>query len=176
VGALNDSRPAQATRLYDAVFAATEKLNRDKKELGVLVVISDGVDTASQHSYEQISQILARSDILIYSIALLGGPPDTLAGFGTQVLSNLATLTGGAFYPPLGEKEISAACTIISRKLRSQYVIGYYPTALKRDGKWHKIRVEVKPREITDGSNPTSQTERQTLSARTRSGYFAPRD
>jgi Ca-activated chloride channel family protein len=176
VEALNNSKRGGETRLYDAVYAATEKVNRDNKELGVLIVISDGMDTASDHSFDQVHKILGRCDILLYSVALLGGPADSLAGFGTEVLSSLTLRTGGAFYSPLSEKEISAAAAIISEELRSQYVIGYYPTGLKRDGKWHNVRVEVRPLEIKDGTKPNSSIQHRTLSARTRRGYFAPRD
>jgi Ca-activated chloride channel family protein len=31
----------------------------------------------------------------------------------------------------------------IALELRRQYSIGYYPTDLKQDGKWHKIKVRV---------------------------------
>jgi Ca-activated chloride channel family protein len=75
--ALGTLRAGNNTALYDAVYlAANEKL---KNETGrkVMVVISDGADTASKVRKEEAIEAAQKGDVLIYGIGVLSGPGDT---------------------------------------------------------------------------------------------------
>jgi Ca-activated chloride channel family protein len=164
------------TTLFDAIFSSTEKMNREKASEPVLVVVSDGADTASQHSWPEVRQSLGRSNLIVYAIGMLDGSSDPNDEFGRRGLSQMAALTGGVFYSPLGAKATADAFSDIARELRSQYVIGYYPEDFKRDGKWRKVGVEVTSPDLNDPAKVNASSKPQALSARTRTGYFAPRD
>lgn len=70
----------------------------------------------------------------------------------------LAERTGGRKYAVRSLNDLTGAYKQVADDLRSQYSIGYYPTNDAHDGRWRKIRVEVK------GGG----------SVRARSGYWSP--
>src|SRR5207244_1349906 len=70
----------------------------------------------------------------------------------------LTSQSGGRVYPCKRLSEIEPAYTQIAAELRTQYSLGYYPTNEKRNGKWRKLRIEVK---------------RPGLEAKTKPGYRA---
>jgi hypothetical protein len=79
------------------------------------------------------------------------------------------------YFPP-GVKEADAAFGRIAMEVRHQYVIGFYPINTKRDGKWHKVKVEVKPVEAKNEAKPDAPPRTINLKTRTRAGYYARRD
>jgi Ca-activated chloride channel homolog len=83
---------------------------------------------------------------------------------GLEILEWLARFTGGRAFFPRNDEEMVDAAASIALELRRQYSIGYYPTDLKQDGKWHKIKIRV-----------NSLPGRARLSARAREGYYASR-
>ena len=66
-----------------------------------------------------------------------------MATSGASVARKMADETGGREVEVRNDKNLEAAFNLISEELRSQYVIGYYPTNVKRDGTFRKIKVEV---------------------------------
>ncbi|MBS1809357.1 MAG: VWA domain-containing protein [Acidobacteria bacterium] len=62
--------------------------------------------------------------------------------------------SGGRVYPCKRLAEIEPAYTQIAAELRTQYSIGYYPSNEKRDGKWRKLRVEIKRPGLEAKSKP----------------------
>ena len=91
-----------------------------------------------------------------------GGAGSTLDLQGQSILEEIAQVTGGKAFFPRSAAELEDATTRIALELRHQYSIGYTPTNIKRDGRWHKIRVDVKP--------PRGLPK---LSVRTKEGYYA---
>jgi VWFA-related protein len=84
-------------------------------------------------------------------------------------LRAFAEATGGqAFYPRFPTEYIDIYDNI-SKQLRNQYSIAFVPTNVKRDGKFHKLRVEVPDLDMNkDG-------KKDGLKARHKKGYFAPK-
>ena len=80
-----------------------------------------------------------RSDAVIHVLLIA----DRMATFGTGpgVARRMADDTGGRVIDVHNEKSLEKAFDEISEELRSQYVLGYYPTNLKRDGTFRKIQV-----------------------------------
>ncbi len=65
-------------------------------------------------------------------------------------------------YFPNSVHQVESLCKQIAHEIRSQYVLGYYPTNRERDGSFRSVRVEVDPPRGFDK-----------LYVRTRAGYYA---
>ena len=64
---------------------------------------------------------------------------------GPLLLDNVSSATGGRLFRVDDVDEMSDIAEKISTELRNQYVIGYKPKNLSRDGKWRKVKVKVNP-------------------------------
>ncbi len=147
------------TAIYDAVAAGLDHLKKGNRDKRVLIVISDGADNASKHKKEQILAMVARSDAIIYSIALFDeGDPDQRFG----VLKQLAKAAGGETFLPESMKDVVPICERIAHDIRSQYTLAYVPTNRKQDGTYRTVQVKA------------SAPGRGRVSVRTRAGYYAP--
>lgn len=68
---------------------------------------------------------------------------DNLYGEADQQMQLLTARTGGRVFQAETYETTRTAFASIADELRNQYVIGYYPTVERRDGKFHKLKVEV---------------------------------
>lgn len=82
---------------------------------------------------------------------------------GPTTLVNLGKFSGGQGFVLDNPADLPDLTGKISRELRTQYEISYYPSKQAHNGQWRKVRVKVK---APPGAPP--------LEARTRSGYDAP--
>ena len=172
---LNNIRPIGPTRLYDALYESIEKLKNSTYYRKVIVVLSDGEDNSSQHKLGEIRQLLAQTGVIVYSVGV-ADPQFALLEAGREILLELSRLSGGACYLPSKVAEIRDSLISIAVELANQYQISYFPTDSRRDGRWHKVRVEVEPLETNDPTKPNAKPKRLPLSARSRAGYYAPHD
>src|SRR5262249_5025205 len=69
-GRLDNVRPTGGTAIYDALIAAAPLFDRRVNTRAALVVISDGADTASDHTLQQARDVLRRTDPFVYAIAI----------------------------------------------------------------------------------------------------------
>lgn len=153
--------PGGKTAFHDAVVAGLEHLEEASHQKRVLVVLSDGEDNASQHSEDAMVQRAIRSDALIYTVSTA----DLGAKVGKpRLLRKLAEVSGGVNYEPERETEVVEAFQEIAANIRRGYSIGYVPTNSTHDGRYRRVKVQVR----TPGRND--------LKVRARDGYLAPRD
>jgi Ca-activated chloride channel homolog len=157
-----------STSLYNAVYIALKELAKTipGEPLGdprrrAIIVLSDGEDTSSLVSFEQVLDVAARSDTSIYAIGLLGRDPSGIrrAQDAEFVLRRLAQQTGGRAFFRADAKELSGVYGEIRAELSNQYVLAYESNNARRDGQFRRIAVRV---------------ERPGVVARTRPGYYAP--
>jgi Ca-activated chloride channel family protein len=145
-----------ATALYDAILLGSEGLGR-KDGRRVLVLVSDGGDTAKSTTYQQALESALRHEVMIYSI--IDVPIEASAGRdlgGEHALITLAEQTGGkSFYVSAGG--LDKAFAQVSDDLRTQYLIGYYPHNQEPGRIFHRIDVTV-PRAATDDFNIRHKT------------------
>ena len=136
-----------STALYDAAYIAVEKVQQGRHSKKALLIISDGQDNNSRYTYKELRNRVKEADAQIYAIGITDPASDSLAGFGRSVLEEITRMTGGrAFFPnAYNEPELVEICTRIALELRHQYSIGFYPTDLASDAKWHKVQVKVNP-------------------------------
>jgi len=130
------------TAFYDAVMMGSQLLG-DKRGRKVLVIVSDGDDTAKHATYDYTLEQVLRNDVAIYS--LIDVPIEASAGRdlrGEHVLITLAEQTGGkSFYINAGG--INKAFVQVSEALRTQYFLGYYPRHEDPVSNFHRIVVRV---------------------------------
>ncbi|HLY40388.1 MAG TPA: VWA domain-containing protein [Terracidiphilus sp.] len=157
-------RSGHRTALLDAIYYGVEKMKEAKHQRKALLVVSDGGDNRSRYTEGEVRAQVRESDVEIYSIGIFdpyaATPEERM---GPQLLNDLSEETGGRMYRVDDIAEMGDIAEKISTELRNQYVIGYKPKDLNRDGKWRKVKVKL---------NPPSGLPPLTVHART--GYYAP--
>jgi Ca-activated chloride channel family protein len=145
-----------ATALYDAICLGSGKLG-GKEGRKVLVVISDGDDTAKSSTYAQALEAALRNEVMIYS--LIDVPIEASAGRdtgGEHALITLAEQTGGKhFY--VSDGGLDKAFARVSDDLRTQYLIGYYPHHQVPGTNFHRVTITI-PRAAADEFNIRNKT------------------
>jgi len=147
VGHLMFVNPKGSTALYDAAYLAVEKVAQGRHQKKALLIISDGQDNNSRYTYKELRNRVKEADVQIYAIGITDPASDSLAGYGRGVLEEISRMTGGrSFFPnAYNEPELVEICTRIALELRHQYSIGFYPSDMSSDAKWHKVMVKVNP-------------------------------
>jgi Ca-activated chloride channel family protein len=138
--ALSWKQPGGRTALYDAVGAALRHTGGGRWDKRALVVLSDGGDNASGHTFDEIVRLAQQSNVMIYTIGLFD---ELAADKNPGVLRKLAGITGGNVYLPKTSDELGPVWEQIANGIRSQYTIAYRPSRKSLDGRYHKIRVRV---------------------------------
>ncbi|MCC7153151.1 MAG: VWA domain-containing protein [Bryobacterales bacterium] len=144
-GAVNGLPAHGGTALYDAAFLAARELER-RNGRRVMIVISDGGDTASRADFQQALEALHRANAVLYSIVVVPIAADAGRNLrGENALITLSSWTGGkAFFPTPGEA-LDQTFQDILRDLRTQYQLGYYPKNVPTSKeRFHRVQVEVK--------------------------------
>ena len=136
------------TALYDSIYLGVNKLRTAKYKRRAMVIISDGGDNRSRYNLKEIKSVLAESDVLTYSIGIFDDIPIPLfktieERLGRKWLDDVTRVSGGRDIPADDRKKIPEIAALISRELRSEYVLGYHPTDPSYDGKWRKITVKL---------------------------------
>jgi Ca-activated chloride channel homolog len=157
-----------STSLNNAIYISLKGLKKipvrqeDEIRRQAIVLLSDGEDTSSLVTFDDVLDLARRSETAIYAIGLMeDGPGGQSKGFreATYALRQLTTDTGGRAFFPADIKSLANVYGQIYDELSSQYTIGYTSKNAKRDGAWRRIVVRV--------NRPNAQ-------ARTKQGYFAP--
>ena len=145
-----------ATALYDTIVLGSERLG-PRRGRKVMIVVSDGEDTAKSSTYAQALEAALRHEVMIYSI--IDVPIATSAGRslgGEHALIALAEQTGGkSFY--VGDGGLDKAFAQVSDDLRTQYLVGYYPHNQEPGRIFHFVDVTV-PRAAAQDFNIRHKT------------------
>jgi Ca-activated chloride channel family protein len=161
VAALRELDYGNSTRLYDAIDQSLDRLTGVEGRR-VIVVLTDGEDTASKTGQGDVLSRALADEVMIYGIGLESNYFNGMRQVRTnpdRVVRKLAEETGGGYYLLKETADLNSTFTRIAQELRSQYVLGFSPTLL--DGKVHKLMVNVK---------------RPGMKARARKSYVASSD
>ncbi len=152
------------TALLDAIYYGVAKMREARHERKALLVVSDGGDNRSRYTEGEVRARVREADVEIYSIGIFDPyAPTPEERSGPQLLDDVSRETGGRMYRVDDVDELSDIAEKISTELRNQYVIGYRPRDLSRNGKWRKVKVKLNP---PPGLPP--------LTVYARTGYYAP--
>ncbi len=155
------------TALLDAIYMGLQEMKKSSLNRKALLVISDGGDNHSRYTVRDIKRAVQESDVQIYAIGVFeplssrDRTPEEAAG--PSLLSDLAQMSGGRMFSVEDPDELPDIAEKISIELRNEYVIGYKPSNLVRDGRWRRIKVKLDP---PRGLPP--------LQVYARTGYYAP--
>jgi Ca-activated chloride channel family protein len=155
------------TALYNTLYIALRERarTRDSDELSrhAIVLLTDGEDTASMVSDEQVIDLARRAGVVLYPIGLLAQSEEGHldSPVSAYFLKALARETGGRAYFPKTPSELEAAYAAISCELRALYGIGYVPLNARADGAWRRLAVKARRND-------------RNLVVRHRTGYYAP--
>ena len=149
--AIQQTAAGGSTSLYNALYVALRELGKVRavKEEDIrrqaLIVFSDGEDTSSLVSFDEVLDVAKRSETAIYTIALREAGAAQTKGFREAefTLRTLARDTGGRAFFPLGISDLAGVYGQIADELASQYSLGYTSKNVKRDGRWRQLAVRV---------------------------------
>jgi Ca-activated chloride channel family protein len=135
------------TALLDAVYMAMHEMKKAKNPRKALLLISDGGDNSSRYSESEIKALVKEADVQVYAIGIYESagarnrtPEETS---GPALLTEIAEQTGGRQYQVDNLNELPDVAAKIGVELRNQYILGYSPKNLTRDGKYRKIQVKL---------------------------------
>src|SRR2546425_4515574 len=137
------------TKLYDAVYRVIEEkmANLQGSEARrIMVILSDGEDTASEHTLRDAIEIAQRYDVTIFGIStknFRGVASGMVENADDKELRKLCEETGGQVLLPSQKAELFRAFTQVAQDLRQEYVLFYTPTNQAKAGKKREIRVKL---------------------------------
>jgi VWFA-related protein len=126
------------TALLDGVYLALHTMKKAHNPRKALVVISDGGDNSSRYTENEIKNLVKEADVQIYAIGIYepamsrGRTPEELSGPG--LLTDISEPTGGRHFIVENLAELPDVAAKIGIELRNQYVVGYTPSNVARDG------------------------------------------
>ncbi len=158
------TQPKGQTALLDAIYMGLHKMREAKYGKKALLVVSDGGDNHSRYGEREVKSAAKEADVMIYAIGTFDRyVPTQEERRGPILLAEIAEPSGGRAFTLENPTALPAIARHIGRELRTQYVLGYQPENMPKDGRWHKIQVKLRlPRKLSF------------LRARAKTGYYAP--
>lgn len=161
-------RPQGATTLHDAIVNASNYL-QDYTGRRVIVIVSDGQDTLSDYTFDEMVRIVQQNNCQVYIVhtnefenfkrtGRRAGNANLRALAAERRMQNLAAQTGGEVYSPIDDDELDRAFARISVELSNQYILAYYPEKEPKNDRFREIELTVR----TD----------KDITIRTRKGYY----
>jgi Ca-activated chloride channel family protein len=149
IASLGDIDFGYPTRLYDAIAAGLDEL-REIEGRKVVLVFTDGDDTASRTRFRTVLDRAQTEEVMVYAIGLQGD--DVINGRHIRTrpdrsLKTLAGETGGGYFELSKTDQLTSTFTRVALELHSQYLLGFSQES--RDGKTHKLEVRVRKAGMT---------------------------
>lgn len=168
-------RLSDGTNFWDALRFVFDKIVSRSSRRTAIVLMTDGVDNAlpdvagpgSQTTFEELITQVQHSDVITFPVYLdtekqeveKRHTPASAYVTAKAQLAQLAVVSGTVVHKASKLQDLETIYGQIIRDLGTVYSIGYRPVNNTRDGRWHRVAVNL--------------VDKPELSARTRSGYFA---
>lgn len=134
---------------FDALIDTLDRL-KDVQGKKSILLISTGFDTFSKHTLDDAYNALKQTNVTVFCVNSaefieIRSMQDENVRFlqAKNEMDYFSKLTGGMSFFPRFEGEMPDDFNTVVEFLRNQYSLGYAPPESARDGKYHKIRVEV---------------------------------
>ncbi len=136
---LSELRYGEATRLYDAILAAEERLKSAHYPRRALFIISDGLNTSGEGDLKSAIEQAQKSKIIVYSMMLENSEADI------ATLRMLSDATGGSYFV-LYEKypRLQAAYDKIARDLANRFTLYYHSRSDYTQTRKPEIKLQMK--------------------------------
>jgi Ca-activated chloride channel family protein len=171
--AVRRTKPHGATALYNALYVALKQFGRtaqhsDQVRRQAIAILSDGEDTSSLVTFDDVMGLARKSGVSIYTIGLQSKYAAARArssgnrryfSESEYSLKTLAQDTGAQSFFPNAVTELKGIYALIAEELSAQYSIGYSPTNGRADGRFRRVVVRI--------------ASRPELRPRARAGYVA---
>ena len=137
------------TKLYDGVYRVIEEKMSNLQGSDarrIIVILSDGEDTASEHNLRDAIEMAQRYDVTIFGIStknFKGVDSGMVENADDKELRRLGEDTGGQVFLPSQKMELFRAFTQIAQDLRQEYVVFYTPANQIKGGKKRDIKVKL---------------------------------
>ena len=174
LAAIKSTSARGGTGLYNGLYLTLKEMIKERRDNGdvrrqAIVVLSDGDDTASLVTYDDVMEVAKQAGIAIYTITLrshfdVQQATATSHRYFSQsefAMKSLAQETGARSFFPMEITELAGVYTSIAEELATEYAIGYMSKNPRRDGMFRRVVVRI-------AEHPGTQT-------RTRTGYMAAR-
>ncbi|HUY12576.1 MAG TPA: VWA domain-containing protein [Terriglobia bacterium] len=167
--------------IYDALAFTINRMQDIKGRKAIIAIVS-GYDTFSKLTYDKMLKIAKTSSTPIYAVSTLEWIAVRMPG-GYNIdywqarngLNYIAKYSGGQAYFPRFEGEVPSIYQQIAGQLRQQYSIGFTPTDPDRNGKFHKLRVDL----VDNQGNPLRIVNQKGKPVKYhleyRPGYYSPK-
>ncbi len=164
--------PEGATALLDGIAQAANYLS-EVQGRRVIVIVSDGDDTVSDLTLDQMLKAVQIANCQIYVVKTTDfenyirtksrrGNANIRQLAAERRMMEIARQTGGSVYSPIDETELDRAFRQISAELSQQYILSYYPDdEPEKRGEFREISLTV--------------AKKENLTVRTRKGYYVPK-
>ena len=132
------------TKLWDAVAAGLDEL-KGIEGRRVILVFTDGDDTASNVGLGTVVDRARAEDVMVYAIGLESNYFNGQRMVRSQPdrgLRRIADESGGGYFELKKTSDLAPTFTRVAQELHSQYVLGFAPTQL--DSRVHKLTIRVK--------------------------------
>ncbi len=167
--ALNELYSSGGTSLLDAIIATADYAQQKAKQRRkALIIITDGLEKNSSVKEREVLEAVKEDEAQIYLVGFIDEEDNEKGLFGKspakkarELLTRLATDSGGRAFFPKEVSEMPAIADQIAKDLRTQYVVYYTPSNSTKDGTFRSVKVVLNPK------------DNRKLTARTRQGYYA---
>jgi len=142
-----------ATALRDAAYAGLALTGAEAGRT-LLLLFTDGVDTASLLDDERVLSMARHSSATVYAVATRELPdvklwgPSAPPATDDRFVTSLAQQTGGRVMYAEGNRDIGPAFERVLAEFKSRYVLGYTPAGVSGRG-WRPVDVRLTKRRGT---------------------------
>jgi Ca-activated chloride channel family protein len=145
------------THQFDAIGLALRMMENAKHQKKVLLLLTDGFDTQSRLTIEEVDDLLKQAEVLVYAIGIDDDDTDPEVRRRTRyhvyhyMLARLTDVTGGrAFRIYTGRRyALQSLAEILLEELHQQYTLSYYPTSGSFETSWREIRLRLENPDAT---------------------------
>ena len=149
------------TAFYDALGVYLRNAF-EKDGQKVLVVYTDGGDTRSVTTSQEVVELLKASDVTVYMLGYLEHQGSSYRVGAQMEMQRFSNMTGGQAFFPTSIKQLDGMYDKILTEMSARYVLGYTSSDDKPDGTWRQVEIKLKRPDLKGAK------------LRTRPGYYAP--
>jgi len=158
-GRIRSRQVGSETALYDAIGVYLQA-SAGRRGQHVLLLYTDGGDTASSITLSDVQRMLRAADVLLYAVGYLEHLSSSARVNQQMQITRLARETGGEAFFPGSTQALDAAYARILQEISARYTLGYVPTHTPDEG-FHRVEVKL----ASPGDHPG-------VKLRTRPGYY----